>query len=71
MSQGGGVSTALDNAVKTSIASGVTYAIAAGNSNRDACKFSPARVPAALTVGATTSSDAQCCRRRRTLPAEQ
>lgn len=59
MSLGGGVSTTLDNAVKASIAGGVTYAIAAGNSNRDACKFSPARVPAALTVGATTSSDAR------------
>ncbi|MRR07193.1 MAG: S8 family peptidase [Deltaproteobacteria bacterium] len=59
MSLGGGASTALDNAVKGSIASGVIYAIAAGNSNRDACKFSPARVPAALTVGATTSSDAR------------
>lgn len=59
MSLGGGVSTALDNAVANSMGSGVTYAIAAGNSNRDACKFSPARVPAAITVGATTSSDAR------------
>ncbi len=59
MSLGGGASTALDNAVKNSIADGVTYAIAAGNSNRDACKFSPARVPTAITVGATTSSDAR------------
>lgn len=59
MSLGGGASTALDSAVKKSIAGGVTYAIAAGNSNRDACKFSPARVPEALTVGATTSSDAR------------
>lgn len=59
MSLGGGASTALDNAVANSIGSGVTYAIAAGNSNRDACKFSPARVPTAITVGATTSSDAR------------
>ena len=59
MSLGGGASTALDNAVKASIGSGVTYAIAAGNSNRDACRFSPARVPAAITVGATTSTDAR------------
>ncbi len=59
MSLGGGASTALDNAVKASIAGGVTYAIAAGNSNRDACKFSPARVPQAVTVGATTSSDSR------------
>jgi len=59
MSLGGGMSTALDNAVSNSIASGVVYAIAAGNSNRDACKFSPARTPSAITVGATTSTDAR------------
>ncbi len=59
MSLGGGISTSLDTAVTNSINSGVTYAIAAGNSNRDACKFSPARVPAALTVGATTNTDAR------------
>lgn len=59
MSLGAGASTALDNAVKASIGGGVTYAIAAGNSNKDACRYSPARVPAALTVGATTSTDAR------------
>ena len=59
MSLGGGVSTALDNAVANSIASGVTYAVAAGNSNANACNSSPARVAAAITVGATTSTDAR------------
>ena len=59
MSLGGGASTALDDAVTNSINDGVTYAIAAGNSNRDACKFSPARTPAAITVGATTTTDAR------------
>jgi subtilisin family serine protease len=59
MSLGGGASTSLDMAVKNSILSGVAYAIAAGNSNADACRYSPARVPEALTVGATTSTDAR------------
>lgn len=59
MSLGGGASTALDTAVSNSIASGVTYAIAAGNDNANACNSSPARVSAAITVGSTTSSDAR------------
>jgi subtilisin family serine protease len=59
MSLGGSVSTALDTAVRNSIASGVTYAVAAGNSNTNACNGSPARTAEALTVGATTSSDAR------------
>ncbi len=59
MSLGGGASTALDDAVRASIAAGVTYAIAAGNSNANACNSSPARVTQALTVGSTTSSDAR------------
>jgi len=59
MSLGGGVSTALDQAVSNSIADGVTYALAAGNSNANACNSSPARTPNAITVGATTSSDAR------------
>jgi subtilisin family serine protease len=59
MSLGGGASTSLDTAVKNSISAGITYSVSAGNNNRDACKFSPARVPTAITVGATTSSDAR------------
>jgi subtilisin family serine protease len=59
MSLGGSVSTSLDSAVSASIADGVVYAIAAGNSNRSACNSSPARVSSAITVGATTSTDAR------------
>ncbi|MXM65802.1 S8 family serine peptidase [Streptomyces sp. HUCO-GS316] len=57
MSLGGAASTALDTAVRNSITAGVTYAVAAGNSNANAANQSPARVAAALTVGATTSTD--------------
>ncbi|WP_089102996.1 S8 family peptidase [Streptomyces hyaluromycini] len=59
MSLGGSASTTLDTAVANSIASGVTYAIAAGNSSANASSYSPARVSTAITVGATTSSDAK------------
>jgi aqualysin 1 len=59
MSLGGGASSTLDQAVENSIASGVTYAIAAGNSSADACSQSPARTPSAITVGATNSSDSR------------
>jgi subtilisin family serine protease len=52
MSLGGDASAALDTAVRRSIASGVTYAVAAGNEGRDACRVSPARVSTALTAGA-------------------
>ncbi|MFJ8657759.1 S8 family serine peptidase [Streptomyces sp. NPDC093795] len=59
MSLGGGVDSTLDTAVRNSIASGVTYAVAAGNSNANASNYSPARVTEALTVGSTTSTDAR------------
>lgn len=59
MSLGGGISSALDTAITNSINDGVTYAIAAGNENQDACNTSPARVPSAITVGSTTSTDAR------------
>ncbi|MCX5008760.1 S8 family peptidase [Streptomyces sp. NBC_00638] len=59
VSLGGSASTSLDTAVSNSIASGVTYSIAAGNSGANAANYSPARVSSAITVGATTSSDAR------------
>ena len=64
MSLGGGASTSVDTAVRNSIDAGISYAIAAGNGNRggkeqDACGYSPARVAEAMTIGATTKSDAK------------
>jgi serine protease len=59
MSLGGGPSAAVDQAVAGAVASGVTFAVAAGNNGTDACGSSPAREPSAITVGATTSSDAR------------
>ena len=59
MSLGGGAAQAVDDAVTASIADGVTYSISAGNSNANACNYSPARTPNALTIGATASNDAR------------
>jgi subtilisin family serine protease len=59
MSLGGGADSTLDAAVVRSINSGVTYGIAAGNENQNACNDSPARVAQAITVGATTNTDAR------------
>jgi subtilisin family serine protease len=59
MSLGGGYSQAVNDAVTGSVAAGVTYALAAGNSARDACRYSPGSTPTALTVGATSSTDYQ------------
>ena len=59
MSLGGGISSALDTAVNNLANSGVPIAVAAGNSNADACNTSPARAANAITVGATTTSDAR------------
>jgi subtilisin family serine protease len=53
MSLGGGLSSTMDTAVANSIASGVTYAIAAGNSDKDACTSSPGDVANALAVAST------------------
>ena len=59
MSLGGGISSALDTAVNNLSNAGVTIAVAAGNSNTNACNSSPARAANAITVGSTTTSDAR------------
>lgn len=57
MSLGGPASSTIDGAVQTLISKGINVVVAAGNSSANACNFSPARVPEAITVGATTTSD--------------
>ncbi|MFF1453414.1 S8 family peptidase [Streptomyces sp. NPDC058274] len=59
LSVGGYANAQLDAAVRNSIASGVTYAVAAGNDAVPASLYSPARVKEALTVGATDQADAR------------
>lgn len=58
-SLGGSGSTSIDNAVRNSVAAGITWVVAAGNSGANASSYSPARVTQAITVGATTSTDAR------------
>jgi aqualysin 1 len=57
MSLGGGANLAIDAAVRNSISDGVSYAVAAGNSNGSTCAFSPARVTEAMSSGASTIAD--------------
>merc|ERR1712151_1418983 len=58
MSLGGsGTQQAMADAVNAAVNSGVMVVVAGGNSNSDACRFSPAFVPAAVTIGSTDSRD--------------
>jgi len=59
MSLGGGYSSTVNAAVAGAVQKGVTMAVAAGNESTDACSKSPASEPSAITVGATTSTDAK------------
>ncbi len=59
MSLGGPADDVLDQATSGAVASGVTFAVAAGNSSADASGFSPARVAEAITVAASDNADAQ------------
>ncbi|MFM9084712.1 MAG: S8 family peptidase, partial [Actinomycetota bacterium] len=57
MSLGGTADGPLDAAVAAAVADGIVTVVAAGNSSDDACLYSPARAPAAITVGSTTDTD--------------
>ena len=64
ISLGGSPSTTVDQALRDSIASGITYGVAAGQNGdthvaEDACGWSPARVSEAITVGSTRKNDAK------------
>ena len=66
LSLGGGASASLDTAVRSAIADGIVVVVAAGNDGREtdtalhnACLYSPAREPQAITVGSSTSNDAR------------
>lgn len=49
----------VDAAVKNLVASGITWVSAAGNTNDDACRYSPQLVPETITVGNSTRTDAK------------
>ena len=57
MSLGGGKSSALNTAIASLTKAGFVVVVAAGNNGANACNYSPASAPSALTVGATTSTD--------------
>ncbi len=59
MSLGGGKSLVVNAAVAGAVSKGVTMVVAAGNSSADACNYSPASEPSAITVAASTSLDAK------------
>lgn len=57
MSIGGGKSVAINDAVQFAVDKGLLVFAAAGNSNKNACGYSPAGAPNAWTVGASTIDD--------------
>jgi len=58
-SLGGGLTPSANDAVTKSVSWGVTWVVAAGNFNVDACTQSPSATPAAITVGATDINNAK------------
>jgi subtilisin family serine protease len=54
-----GFSQSLNAAIENAIGAGVTFVVAAGNSNDVACNYSPASVKSAITVAASTDLDVE------------
>ena len=59
MSVGGGPSISFDSAILRCIQDGVSVVVAAGNSDADACNYSPSGVEFATVVGASDINDAR------------
>ncbi|KAI9294446.1 subtilisin-like protein [Neoconidiobolus thromboides FSU 785] len=57
LSIGGSLSQALNSAVKSAHLNGVSIVTAVGNSNSDACNFSPGSTPEAINVAALNMND--------------
>lgn len=57
MSLGGAYSQALNNVVENIANVGVFFAVAAGNSNSDACRYSPSSAQGAVTVASSNVND--------------
>jgi subtilisin family serine protease len=57
MSLGGAVNSTLDEAITSLSQQGLLFVVAAGNDNQNACNYSPARVPLAITIAASNIND--------------